>query len=112
MSEIHTVESLGEIEEWIDRSRAAPVWLFKHSLTCGVSSRALKEFRRFAASCPGESFAMVAVQTARQVSDELARLTGVRHESPQALLLRGGQVVWHASHGQIEADRLRRAGGT
>jgi monothiol bacilliredoxin len=33
----------------------------------------------------------------------------VRHESPQALLLAGGEVVWHASHGSIRAEALASA---
>ncbi len=88
--------------------------MFKHSLTCGTSDAAYAEFRDFAgAGADGlaSRCAVVEVQTAREVSDELARRTGVRHESPQALLLRDGEAIWHASHWRIRGDHLRRAAG-
>ena len=41
---------------------------------------------------------LIVVQHARPVSNAVVERFGVRHESPQALLLRDGRVVWHASH--------------
>jgi bacillithiol system protein YtxJ len=40
------------------------------------------------------------------VSDAAARRLGVRHETPQALLLRDEKVVWNASHFSITASAL------
>ena len=34
---------------------------------------------------------------------------GVAHESPQAILLRGGEPVWSASHFDITAEALATA---
>ena len=31
---------------------------------------------------------------------------GVRHETPQALLIRDGRVVWSASHFRVTADAV------
>ena len=108
MSDLIRVSDMAELDGWMERSRGEPVWLFKHSLTCPISATALREFQEFARGAAG-SCAVIEVQTARDVSTELARRTGVRHESPQALLLRDGAVVWHASHWHIRADSLRRA---
>ena len=109
MSEIPRVSRVDELEGWMERSRRAPVWLFKHSLTCPISATALREFEEFAGEgAARNSCAVIEVQPARDVSTELARRTGVRHESPQALLLKDGEAVWHASHWQIRADSLRR----
>ena len=52
---------------------------------------------------------MIEIQRARPVSIALAERTGVRHESPQALLLRDARVVWHASHYQIHLTALEKA---
>ena len=52
---------------------------------------------------------LVIVQRARELSQEIARRTGVRHESPQALVVRNGEVVWNASHYDITADAVRAA---
>jgi bacillithiol system protein YtxJ len=40
------------------------------------------------------------------VSDHAAARLGVRHETPQAILLRDGRPVWNASHFRITADAL------
>lgn len=46
------------------------------------------------------------VQTDRAVSRHIAEKTGVTHQTPQALLVRNGEVLWHDSHGAITEDRL------
>lgn len=108
MSDLTKLASLEELDDWLDRSRRAPVWVFKHSLTCPVSAAALDEFLAFAADGGAAAgCALIEVQTARPLSDELSRRTGVCHESPQVLLLRDGKAVWHASHWRVTADRLR-----
>ena len=106
MSDLTRVSDIAELDGWMERSRGEPVWLFKHSLTCPISATALREYQEFADGAAG-GCAVIEVQTARDVSTELARRTGVRHESPQALLLRDGEAVWHASHWRIRADSLR-----
>jgi len=35
--------------------------------------------------------------------------TGVRHESPQVLLIRDGLAVWHGSHWEITEQALDQA---
>ena len=98
----------------LDRALAAtderPLLLFKHSFTCGISAEALDELvahlneRRVDAS-----YAMVTVQTHREVSNAVARKLGVRHETPQALLIREGRVVWSASHVRVTAKAMEAA---
>ena len=112
MTELLRLGSLEELERWIERSHREPVWLFKHSLACGTSATAFDEFESFAGDGRSErlgSCAIIEVQNAREVSREVARRTGVRHESPQALLLSRGEVVWYESHWRIRADRMRQA---
>jgi bacillithiol system protein YtxJ len=49
----------------------------------------------------------VNVSRDRAVSRAIEARTGVRHESPQALVLRGGQAVWDASHFAITAEAVQ-----
>jgi bacillithiol system protein YtxJ len=49
------------------------------------------------------------VQSARDVSRELADVTGVRHETPQVIVLRDGKAVWNASHFEVTADDVLKA---
>lgn len=85
--------------------------LFKHSYTCGVSAEALDELRAHiddSASSPIE-YAMVTVQTHRDLSNAIAQRLGVRHETPQAILVRAGRAVWTASHFRVNAAELKKA---
>jgi bacillithiol system protein YtxJ len=45
----------------------------------------------------------------RELAREVERATGVRHESPQAILVHDGRVVWNASHGAITRRSLAEA---
>lgn len=112
MPEYARLLSVSELDDLVARSRESPVLLFKHSLTCPISGAAFREYQRFLADRPGDDatvYALIEVQNAREVSNEVARRTGVRHESPQALLLRDGAVAWHASHGSIRSASLAAA---
>lgn len=106
--EISTIEALAEI---IESSDSHPVLFFKHSNTCGTSQRALLEFQKYLHSPEGQSVSnfLVIVQSARAVSNELERLLSIRHESPQAILVKGRQAIWHDSHLALKSDNLRVA---
>jgi thioredoxin 1 len=94
----------------IAESRERPVLLFKHSRYCGVSCEALDELQTHIESAtPGVAYKMITVQTHRPVSDAAAARLGLRHETPQAILIRDGKVVWNASHFRITATQLDQA---
>ena len=93
-----------ELERLFARSHDGPVILFKHSNTCPISSAAYREMKRI-----GGDVALVVVQKARDVSRAVESRTGIRHESPQALVLRGGVAVWSASHWNITAETVADA---
>jgi bacillithiol system protein YtxJ len=99
-----TVTDISALDELLARSQTAPVVLFKHSSTCSISADVYREVAQY----KGEVF-LVVVQTARPLSNEIAARTGIRHESPQAIVLRHGRAVWRESHYDITADGLSRA---
>jgi len=90
-------------------ARPGPRWLFKHSSTCPVSAGARREMEAFLGERPAEEAGLVVVQEHRPASDHAARVLAVSHETPQALLLRGGKVLWHASHYRITRKSLAEA---
>ena len=111
MKDIATLSDLEQLDAAVERSHHRPVWIFKHSLVCGISSRAWGQYREFVAAS-GErevDCAVVEIQNARPVSAAVAERTGIRHESPQAILLSQGRPVWHASHSRITAESLAQA---
>jgi bacillithiol system protein YtxJ len=105
-----SLQRIDELERLIADSEAQPVLLFKHSYTCGVSAEALDELIAHLNEENAEvRYAMVTVQTHREISNAVSAKLGVRHETPQALLLRNGRVVWSASHFRVNADSLGKA---
>jgi bacillithiol system protein YtxJ len=52
---------------------------------------------------------LLEVQTARELSREVASITGVRHETPQVIVLRDGKAVWNASHYDVNATSVSQA---
>jgi bacillithiol system protein YtxJ len=105
LTPLHDVDAL---DAAIAESCERPVLLFKHSRFCGVSCEALDELQYHidARTGGGASYKMITVQTHRPVSDAAAERLGIRHETPQAILLRGGKAVWNASHFRITANQL------
>ena len=107
MSRLKPVSDLWELDAVIAESQERPVLLFKHSRHCGVSCEALDELHAHLERSENHaSDRLITVQTHRPISDAAAQRLGVRHETPQAILLRGGKVVWNASHFRITADTL------
>ena len=99
-----------EFEHLLTESARRPVLIYKHSLSCGTSAEALDELLEHISRGGSDArYAMVTVQTHRELSSLIAKTLGVRHETPQALLVRNGAVVWSASHFRVTADALDTA---
>jgi bacillithiol system protein YtxJ len=108
--DLTALRALDELDRALAASRTRPLLLFKHSYSCGVSAEALDELLAHLAERQGDAhYAMVTVQTHREVSNAITSKLGVRHETPQALLVRDGAVVWSASHFRVNAAELARA---
>lgn len=86
-----------------------PTVLFKHSVTCSISVSVKREYDAFVAANPDVPTRLVIVQTERPLSNALARLLRVQHESPQAIVVQHGEVLWHASHRRVTATGLTNA---
>ena len=108
--ELTHLHEIAELEGLLAESAKQPILLFKHSYACGTSAEALDEL---ISHLDGRDrlgrVAMVTVQTDRAVSNAITVRLGVRHETPQVLLVRGGRVVWSASHFRVTAEEISRA---
>jgi len=88
----------------------APVFLlFKHSPICPSSARAWEEVASFLTDHPETPSGWLDVVSERLLAREVAERTGVRHESPQVLLLLEGRAAWSTSHYDITRLHLERA---
>jgi bacillithiol system protein YtxJ len=93
-----------DLEELVARSETEPVIIFKHSTTCSISAAAYRELQQL-----GTEVHLIEVQRYPSVSEEIEKRTGLRHESPQVIVLRRGKVVWDASHWQIKSNAVETA---
>lgn len=110
MTPVTRLSHIDELEAAIAESLDRPVLLFKHSLTCGVSCEALDELHSHVErSDVRAAYKLITVQSHRRLSEDAAARLGIRHETPQAILLRHGRPVWNASHFRITAINLDRA---
>jgi monothiol bacilliredoxin len=98
-----------DFEQLLERSKTHPAIIFKHSTQCGRSDQVYEEFTRFVERAGDVICALVLVIESRAVSDAIASALGIRHESPQAILLKDGKAKWNASHWSITTDALTRA---
>lgn len=97
------LDSSERLEELFQKSHEAPVLVFKHSTTCPISAAAYRQVE----DVDGD-VNIIIVQTARGISNEIANRTGIRHESPQAIVLKDGKPVYHASHYSVTAEELNK----
>lgn len=107
--EIPDLRSEADFQDLLRRSADRPVLLLKHSTRCPISAAAHREFEAFAASAGDVACARVLVIEHRPLSAFIAEASGVRHESPQAILFRDGRAVWSASHQTITRAALAKA---
>lgn len=85
-------------------------FVLKNSTTCPVSREAMDEVQQFAESFGGEPpVAYLNVQEARELSNQIEDAYGVKHQSPQLLLLDNQKVTWHASHWKITKKACQNA---
>lgn len=98
------IDNRAALEILLTDSREKPVIVFKHSNACSISARAYREMEKFEGQVN-----LLEVQSAREISRELANLTGIRHETPQVIVLRDGKAVWNASHFDVTARDVAKA---
>lgn len=109
MAKIREVTAVREWDELLESTVDKPLLLIKHSTRCPISARAYDEFLKHTVKAPaaGIEYALVHVVEQRAVSNAVAEALGVRHESPQAIIIKDKQVIWHDSHSRITEDTLR-----
>jgi bacillithiol system protein YtxJ len=107
---LRPLASVEQMTAVLAQSAEAPVFVFKHSETCGMSWQAHEEVGLAIADAAWDTdIYVVSVQRARAVSNEIARRLQVHHASPQLLLIVDGDVRWQASHMAITMNAMRKA---
>lgn len=99
------IEDEASLAPWL--ARPGPALVLLHDPYCPISAAAYREVARL----PGP-VALIDVAAAPELSDAVEARTGIRHESPQIILLRDGEPVWSASHYRVTESGIVEAVAT
>jgi bacillithiol system protein YtxJ len=100
-NEVSGVEVLDAL---LEQSRSETVILFNHDPYCPISARAFGQMEKF-----DGAVVLIDVSREKSLTREIQGRTGVKHESPQVIILRDGRPTWSASHFQITTDAVQDA---
>ena len=95
------IDTRDKLDALFAESYERPVALLKHSNSCGISAHTMYLI--------DETDAVVnvlVIQEHRDLSAVIATLTGRRHQSPQAFVLRDGKAIYHATHYAIDPQKI------
>lgn len=96
-----------QIAEIIALSSSIPVYIFKHSTTCGISAQAKENIEiSFKNTDKPFLFYYLDLLKYRTVSNEIAAKLSVHHQSPQLILIHDGQVAFTTSHHKIKTNSI------
>jgi bacillithiol system protein YtxJ len=101
------IDSSSQLEDLLKKEDK--FFLLKHSLTCPISHAAYQEYEKYATENENVPAYYLAVQEARPLSNEIAEKFEIKHESPQAILIKNGEATWNASHWKITNRSLTNA---
>ena len=97
-----TLTNEGQLTDILNSDK--PVAIFKHSTRCSISSMAKNRVERlWNFETPIYYLDLIAL---RGISNKIAEISGVEHESPQLLIFHAGKCVYHASHNMIMSEPL------
>lgn len=104
----NVLNSEAQLEALREESKQQPVLIFKHSTRCSISATAKARLERKWAD--GDNAAVkpyyLDLLNYRGISNRIAEEFGVRHESPQVLVLKDGKAAYHASHMDIRYEDI------
>ena len=103
------LESVGQLQEVLKESANKPVFIFKHSTRCSISSTALSRLERMwddDADTSKLTPYYLDLISHRDVSKEIAEVLHVEHQSPQLILIKDGKSIYDTSHMGINYGEL------
>lgn len=101
------LNEINQLQEIIYESKENPIVIFKHSTRCIISRTVLKNFEKdFDLNEKVKPYFLDLLEY-RSISNEIASVFNVIHQSPQLLIIKDGTCVYNASHDAIDVDSIR-----
>ena len=92
----------------IENSYAYRIAIFNHSTSCFISKTVLKNFEKEIENSDEQnvSFYFLDLLAFRPISNKIAEDFGIRHESPQLIVIEDGKAINNASHQDISLSQI------
>lgn len=103
-----TLDTIEQLEEIKQNSFEKTQLIFKHSTRCIISKMALQNFERNYEVGEGAEAYFLDLIAHRSVSNAVAEVFHIEHQSPQLLIIKEGKVVFHESHEGIDASDVKK----
>jgi bacillithiol system protein YtxJ len=102
------LEDISDIDKINNLSKEHKVLLFKHSTRCSISSSALNRLERNWKDEDSEKLSPYYLDLLkhRNVSNAIAELYAVEHQSPQVLVIKDGKCIYTETHYGISYEDL------
>lgn len=94
-----------QLDNIISASDNRPQVIFKHSTRCGTSALAKSRIERNFDGVNIDFYLLDLIRN-RSLSNKIAEMFQVYHESPQILLIKNGECVYDESHLGINMDEI------
>ncbi len=107
MDAFEKIDQVQDVDAILAASQTEEILVYKHSPICPVSFHAQRVMTQFGETEKHPRLCIIDVIKSRSASRYLAEKIGVRHESPQVLLLHSGKCVWNTSHEGINLEALK-----
>lgn len=105
---ITSVEQLNQIENHSNLPEVKAVVIFKHSTSCGISAMAKRRFEKeWKLDSQEVPVYLLDLIKFRNISNQIASIWNIWHESPQVIVLKDKVVIHNASHGAISAEKIQ-----
>jgi bacillithiol system protein YtxJ len=94
-----------QLKQIISKSQLRPQVIFKHSTRCSISAVALQRMQKV--DQPSDiDFYFLDLLAHRGLSNKIAEIFKVHHESPQVLVVKDGDCVYEESHFGISMNEI------
>ena len=106
ISPFSTLDTDTDWQEALHHSEQEPVVIYKHSAACGISARARRLMQELTRTDDPPVYEVI-VQHARPLSNKIESELGVRHETPQVIILQNRKSIYDTSHSRIRPEHIR-----
>ncbi|MGE8553283.1 MAG: bacillithiol system redox-active protein YtxJ [Chryseobacterium jejuense] len=101
------IKSEEDLEKAIESSYQHKIAIFKHSTSCFISKTVLRNFEKEVENSDQQvEVYFLDLLAHRPLSNKIAEDFGIRHESPQLIVIENGKPVNSASHQDISLSQI------